>query len=43
VAKFEPARLWLEDQAIKKPRPEDVPAVMDALAKWQSPSRRKRE
>ena len=25
-------------QALRRARPEDVPAVMEALAKWQSPS-----
>ncbi len=38
VGKFEPARLLLGLQALRRARPEDVPAVMEALAKWQSPS-----
>ncbi len=42
VGKFEPVRLLLGWQAIKKVRPEDVPAVVEALAKWHSPQRAKR-
>lgn len=41
VGKFEPARLILGRQAIMKARQEDVPAVMEASAKWQSPPRAK--
>jgi hypothetical protein len=41
VKRFEPARLLLGWQAIRKARQEDVPAVMEASAKWQSPRRAK--
>ena len=43
LAKFEPARLALGWLALRKARPEDVPAVMESLAKWRSPSREKRK
>ncbi len=42
AGKLEPARLLLGWQAIRKARPEDVPTVIEALAKWQSPPRAKR-
>jgi len=41
VGKFEPARLFLGWQALKKARPEDVPAVLEASARWQHPRRTK--
>jgi hypothetical protein len=43
AGKFEPARLILGWLAIRKARQDDVPAVMDRLAKWQSPPRAKRK
>jgi hypothetical protein len=41
VAKCDLVRLTLGRQAIKAARPEDLPAVMEALAKWKSAPRRK--
>jgi hypothetical protein len=43
VGKFEPTRLLLGWQGIRKARPEDIPAVVEALAKWRSPQQAKRK
>ena len=42
VGKFEPVRMLVAWQAIRKARPEDIPAVVAALAKWQDPGQVKR-
>jgi hypothetical protein len=42
VGKFEPARLLTVWAALWKARQEDVPAIMESAAKWQSPPRAKR-